>query len=97
MREYEVTVILQPQLEEAERNQVIERINELLIPGNKEEGALTANHWGLRQLAYPIRKFTEGYYILYEAKLNPTRIREIERTMEFNEDILRYMVIRKGE
>lgn len=97
MRDYEVTVILQPQLEEAERNQVIERLNDLLVPGPKEEGALIANHWGLRQLAYPIRKFTEGYYILYEAKLDPSRIREIERTMEFNEDILRYLVVRKGE
>lgn len=96
MREYEVTVILQPQLEEAERNQVIEKLNELLVPG-KEEDALKADHWGLRQLAYPIRKFTEGYYILYEVKLDPSRIRDIERSMEFNEDILRYMVVRKGE
>lgn len=97
MRDYEVTVILQPQLEEAERKQVIERIDDLLVPGKKDEGALTANHWGLRQLAYPIRKFTEGYYILYEAKIEPSRIREIERSMEFNEDIIRYLVVRKGE
>ncbi|MFO7663650.1 MAG: 30S ribosomal protein S6 [Chloroflexota bacterium] len=96
MRDYEVTVILQPQLEETERNQVIEQLDDLLVPGSKEE-ALVANHWGLRQLAYPIRKFTEGYYILYEAKIDPTRIRDIERNMEFNEDILRYLVVRKGE
>jgi small subunit ribosomal protein S6 len=96
VRDYEVTVILQPQLEETERNQEIERLNTLLVPG-KEEGALTANHWGLRQLAYPIQKFTEGYYILFEAKIDPSRIRDIERTLEFNEDVLRYLVVRKGE
>ena len=97
MREYEVTVIIQPQLDEAERTQLIERLSNLLIPGSKEDGALVANHWGVRQLAYPIKKFTEGYYVLYEAKLDPTRIKDIERSMQYNEDVLRYLVVRKGE
>jgi small subunit ribosomal protein S6 len=97
VREYEVTVVIQPLLEEAERNQLVERLNDLLIPGTREEGALVANHWGLRQLAYPIRKFQEGYYILFEAQLDPTRIRDIERSMQYNEDVLRYLVVRKGE
>ena len=97
MREYEVTGIIQPQLEEAERTQLIERLSNLLIPGPKEDGALVANHWGVRQLAYPIKKFTEGYYVLYEAKLDATRIKDIERSMQYNEDVLRYLVIRKGE
>ncbi len=97
MREYEVTVVIQPQLEEAERNQLIERLSDLLIPGSKENGALTANHWGVRQLAYPIRKFQEGYYVLFEAQLDPTRIRDIERSMQYNEDVLRYLVVRKED
>ena len=97
MREYEVTVIIQPQLEEAERTQLIERLSNLLIPGPKEDGALVANHWGVRQLAYPIKKFTEGYYVLYEAKLDATRIKDIERSMQYNEDVLRYLVVRKEE
>jgi small subunit ribosomal protein S6 len=97
VREYEVTVVIQPQLEEAERNQAIERLGNLLVPGSKEDGALTANHWGVRQLAYPIKKFQEGYYVLYEAQIDPTRIKDIERSMQYNEDILRYLVVRKGE
>ena len=97
MRDYEVTVVIQPQLEDTERNQMIERLDNLLVPGSKEDGALTANHWGVRQLAYPIKKFQEGYYILYEAKIDPTRISDIERSMQYNEDIIRYLVVRKGE
>ncbi len=97
MRDYEVTVVIQPQLEDAERAQVIERLDNLLVPGPKEDGALVAHHWGTRQLAYPIRKFTEGYYVLYEAKIDPTRIKDIERSMQYNEDVLRYLVVRKGE
>jgi len=97
VRDYEVTIVIQPLLEETERNELIERLNDLLIPGPKEEGALTANHWGMRQLAYPIRKFQEGYYVLYEAKLDPTRIKDIERSLQYNEDVLRYLVVRKDE
>ena len=95
MRDYEVTIIIQPQLEESERNQLIERVSELLVPGADEESKPTANEWGLRRLAYPIRKISEGYYVLYEGSLDPTRIPEIERSMEYMEDVLRYLVIRK--
>jgi small subunit ribosomal protein S6 len=97
VRDYEVTVVIQPQLDEAERNQAIERLGNLLVPGSKEDGALTVNHWGVRQLAYPIRKFQEGYYVLFEAQIDPTRIRDIERSMQYNEDVLRYLVVRKDE
>ena len=48
-------------------------------------------------MAYEIKKFTEGYYVLYEAKIDPARIREIERNFQFNDDILRYLVVRKEE
>jgi small subunit ribosomal protein S6 len=95
MREYEVTVIIQPQLEESERNKLIEQITDLLVPGADEETALALNEWGLRRLAYPIRKFTEGYYLFYEGSLEPTRIAEIERSMQYIEDVLRYLVVRK--
>lgn len=95
MREYEVTIIIQPQLEESERNQLIEQVTELLVPGAEDEAKPTADEWGLRRLAYPIHKFTEGYYVLYEGSLDPERITEVERSMQFMEDVLRYLVVRK--
>ena len=95
MREYEVTVIIQPQLEEDERKELIERISELLVPGAKEEEKPTADEWGMRRLAYPILKFREGYYVLYEGELDAARIPEAERSMQYMEDVLRYLVVRK--
>lgn len=96
MRDYEVTIVVQPQLEEEERNELIERVSELLAPGEKE-GILTVHHWGQRQLAYEIDKHFDGYYVHYEAKIDPTRISEIERSMGFMDDILRTLVVRKEE
>ncbi len=97
MREYEVTIIVQPQLEETARNELIARVSDWLVPGAEEANKPVENHWGSRRLAYPIRKFTDGYYVMYEANLDSTRIGEIERNMQYSEDLLRYMIVRKEE
>jgi small subunit ribosomal protein S6 len=95
VREYEVTVIIQPQLEDDDRDKLIERITDMLVPEATEEEKPAVDIWGKRRLAYPIQKNTEGFYVLYEAALDPTRIGEIERNLHFMEDILRYLVVRK--
>ena len=95
VREYEVTVVIHPQLNDEARNQLIEDISGRLTFGDDEASKPVINHWGRRQLAYPIRKNKEGYYVLYEAKLDPTQVRELERNFQYNEDILRYLVVRK--
>lgn len=97
MRKYEVTIIVQPQLEEEARKELIARVSDWLVPGAEEANKPVENHWGSRKLAYPIRKFTDGYYVLYEAELDPTRIPDIERNMQYSEDLLRYMIVRKDE
>jgi small subunit ribosomal protein S6 len=97
MREYEVTVILQSKLEEPQRNQLIEAVSELLVPGAGEDQKPAVDVWGRRRLAYPILKQTEGFYVLYHASMDPARVREIERSMQYNEDILRYLIVRKSE
>lgn len=96
MREYEITIIIQSQLEAEERNQLIERVSELLVPGAEEEAKPKVNEWGMRRLAYPIMKQTEGYYVLYECSPDADRFPEVERSMQYMEDVLRYMIIRKG-
>jgi small subunit ribosomal protein S6 len=97
VREYEVTIIVQPQLEEEARKELIARVSDWLAPGAADDDKPVENHWGSRHLAYPIRKFTEGYYVMFEAKVDPTRFGDIERNMQYAEDILRYLVVRKEE
>lgn len=95
MREYEVTIIIQPNLEETARKGLVERITGWLTQGEAETDKPVANHWGMRQLAYPINKHKQGYYVLYEAKLDPSRVADVERNMRFVEDLLRYLVVLK--
>ena len=98
MREYEVTVILKSNISEEDHAQLIERIETWLVPDESARATLLKpKHWGLRKMAYPIQKHTEGYYAFYEVQLETNVIDKIERNMQYNESILRYMFIRKEE
>jgi small subunit ribosomal protein S6 len=51
-------------------------------------------YWGLRSLAYRIKKNRKGHYMLLGLDAKPASLTEIERQLGLNEDILRYMSIR---
>ena len=94
MRDYEVIVVLKPDIEDEDREKLVERLESWLTHGENESDKPEVNHWGQRTLAYPIQKYQEGYYIFYVTKLDPTRISEMERNMTYQEDLLRHLVVR---
>lgn len=96
MREYEVTIIINNNLDEEARNQLIERVEGWLTSGENGEGKPAIHQWGLRPLAYSIKNQADGYYVHYEAQLEPSRMADVEREILFVEDILRHLVVRKG-
>ena len=51
-------------------------------------------YWGLRNLAYRMRKNRKGHYVLMNLSAPPAAIAELERMMRINEDVLRYLTIR---
>ncbi len=53
--------------------------------------------WGLRNLAYRIKKNRKGHYILLNLDAPPAAVLEMERTMRLNEDVLRYLTVRVPE
>ena len=95
MREYEVFIILQPDLEDAARDELVERVTEWLTPGEDESHKPDINHWGQRQLAYPIQNHNRGYYVLFNAQLEPQSINEIEQNLRYVEPLLRHLIVRK--
>lgn len=91
MRLYEVVYILDAVLDEAGINEKLERHHDLVTG---EEGEVTAvDHWGTRQLAYPIDKKKTGYYVVAQFKGDPAALPEFERALKLDEDILRYLVV----
>ena len=61
MRLYEVVYILDPALEEGAVTAKLEKLHELATSRGGEFSAV--DHWGTRQLAYPINKLSSGYYV----------------------------------
>ena len=54
-------------------------------------------NWGLRSLAYKIKKNRKGHYILFNIDAPSAAVHEMERLMSLNEDILRYLTLRVDE
>jgi small subunit ribosomal protein S6 len=50
--------------------------------------------WGLKNLAYRIRKNRKGHYVMFNLDAPPAAVHELERTMRYNEDIIRYLTVR---
>jgi len=50
--------------------------------------------WGLRNLAYRIKKNKKGHYVLFNLDAPPEAVTELERNMRLNEDVLRFLTVR---
>lgn len=92
MTNYEVMFIMNPTLEEAARDARIAKIQEV-IAADGEVGQVDA--WGMRKLAYPIEKKTEGYYVVIEFKASPELPKELDRRLKITDDVMRHIIINK--
>jgi len=95
LRDYELIFIAQPELDDEGLDAVVERVGSII----KSQGGEISktDPWGKRRLAYPIRRYREGYYVRMETKLPPDSIREIERDFRLTETILRHLFVRMDE
>ncbi len=94
MRNYEVVFIVHPELEESAFKEVVERVSGWISEGGGSVSKLDI--WGKKDLAYPIRKRTEGQYVLLDTQMEPAFCITLERNMRLTESIMRFLVtIRK--
>jgi len=63
-------------------------------PGSETSVVKKREYWGLRSLAYRIKKNRKGHYMLLGLDAPPASVQEVERQLRLNEDILRFMTIR---
>ena len=91
MRRYETFVIVDPDLSQDQRDQVIQRVEELIT---QMDGFLVfTDDWGERKLAYDIKKRARGYYVRFDyCGLSPL-VNEIERFCRIDDRALKYMTI----
>ena len=91
MRLYECVIIGR---QDVSSGHVEELVNEFCSIIEKDGGSIKKReYWGLRSLAYRIKKNRKGHYILLNFETSPKILKEFERVMGLNEDILRFMTI----
>ena len=93
MRAYEVMYIIRPDMEQEDCDSVIKRFSEQIEKDGGKIGQMDV--WGKRRLAYPIKHFEEGYYILCDFEGDNRTIDELTRTMTMADDIIRFKILRK--
>jgi small subunit ribosomal protein S6 len=93
MREYELTYIVHPELDENAFNEILERVNGWITESGGE--VVDTDLWGKRTLAYPIRKQNEGQYVLMNVRIEPQFGAELERNLRFLEPVLRFLLVAK--
>ena len=96
MNRYEMIYIIDTGLEEAARKELIEKVS-ALIEKNGGEIEKVDETWGKRRLAYAIDYKTEGWYVLVTFKAPVELPRELERNLQINENVLRYLVVKLVE
>ena len=92
LQEYELVYILNPEMAD---EAVETRVNGLSEFITSREGVIDGvDKWGKRKLAYPIKHFLEGNYILTKFKLSPARSKELESNLRISEDVIRHLLIK---
>jgi len=94
-RVYELMYIADPSVKDED----IEKINKEIEALVENEGStiVSSDDMGKRALAYRIKKFTEGYYYLFEIEGAGREIAELERRLRVNDKIIRYLTVRVDE
>ena len=88
MRPYEVVYVLDSALEREAVDEKLDSFHSVL------GGEITAiDHWGVRQLAYPIRKSKTGYYVIVQVTVSPDALPEFERLLKLDEETMRYLIV----
>ena len=92
MRQYEMMIILDPELEE---RTVAPSLDKFLDVVRKDGGSVDkVDIWGKRRLAYDIEKRSEGIYAVVEMKAEPATAKELDRQLNLNESVLRTKLLR---
>ena len=95
MRHYETTYIMRPNLGEDQFTEIIERTNAIVT----DDGGtvIDVDRWGIKRLAYEIRKETQGYYVCMNYAAHGSTVSEIERIFRIDDRLLRYLTIKLAD
>jgi len=91
---YEIMFIIAAALENEKKDAVIETVKGIIADGGE---VLETEVIGLKRLAYPIQKKSEGFYVLMQFNANAELPAELDRRLRISDDVIRHIIIKKDE
>ena len=92
-RDYELGIILNPEVSEEQARAILERVDQIVT--NHDGQVVRVNQWGRRRLAYPIERHRDGLYVFIDMILTPETVFELDRTLKVSEEVLRHLIKRR--
>ena len=94
LEDYELVYIISPEVAEEALDSKVDTVGQFISGKN---GVISdVEKWGKKKLAYPLKHFLEGNYVLTKFQMSPTRCKELEANLKISEDILRHLLIKVG-
>ena len=94
LQDYELVFIINPEMADEALESKVNGISQFIT--DREGVVDSIEKWGKRRLAYPLRRFLEGNYVLARFKISPARCRELEANLKISEEILRHLLVKVG-
>jgi small subunit ribosomal protein S6 len=94
-RTYEIMFIVRPDVEEADLDKLIEAFSKNITDGGGE--IRSTEKMGRRRLAYTVRKFNDGFYVLLTISAEGKLITELERRLRVSEQVIKFITVRIDE
>ncbi len=95
MNQYETVFILTPVLSDVQMKEAVEKFKGILTADGAE--IVNEENWGLRKLAYPIRKKTTGFYQLLEFNAEPASIEKLQVNFRRDERVIRFLTFKQDK
>jgi small subunit ribosomal protein S6 len=95
MRIYEELFIVKPDLPESDIDALVESFTEIIVSGGGK--IQKVDKWGKRKLAYMMKKFEEGFYVLIVFEAPGSAVRELERRLRVSDPVIKYLTVRIDE
>ena len=95
MRKFETLLLLSPELSAETREGLLATFTGVV---EREQGKMvTADHWGMRDLAYPVRKQMRGYYVRLEFVAPGAAVAELERIIRITDGVFKFVTVKLAD
>jgi small subunit ribosomal protein S6 len=95
LNEYELVLILRPDLDDAVTQEVVDKV--VSTVAENDGHLLLTDDWGSRKLAYPIKKHLKGHYFLINLLAPAALVTELERRIRITDAVIRFLTVKKTD